>query len=120
MATAKTRPVEAPLAALVGRPSISATAAKNAFGRVLDLALSKGVVTITKRDRPRAVVMSIDEFESLVGAKRARLDTLSSEFDMLLGRMQTPSARRATRAAFAATPDELGRAAVAAVRRTRG
>ena len=46
--------------------SISATAAKNAFGAVLEKAASYGIVAITKRDKARAVVLSIEEFEALM------------------------------------------------------
>jgi hypothetical protein len=44
---------------------------------------------------------------------------LSSKFDELLDRMQTPTARMGMEAAFHATPAELGEAAVKAARRQR-
>lgn len=40
------------------------------------------------------------------------LDTLSSEFDALLARMQVPGAAEAMHTAFAMAPAEMGRAAV--------
>ena len=43
--------------------------------------------------------------------------TLTSEFDGLLARMQTPAVRKGMRAAFDATPARMGRAAVAAARK---
>jgi hypothetical protein len=42
------------------------------------------------------------------------LTLLTAEFDALLDRMQTPEARAAMRDAFSTSPDELGRAALAA------
>lgn len=95
----------------------SATEAKNSFGRVLDTAFSQGMVAITKRDRPTAVVLSLDAYQALLDARAQPLDTLSHEFDALLQRMQAPAARDAMLEAFDASPDELGLAAVAAVKR---
>jgi prevent-host-death family protein len=45
--------------------TITATEAKNAFGRVLDTALSRGVVAITKRERVHAVVLSVEAYDAL-------------------------------------------------------
>jgi hypothetical protein len=45
------------------------------------------------------------------------LDALSSQFEELLESMQTPEAKKGVDAAFNATPEELGRAAVKAARR---
>ena len=49
----------------------------------------------------------------------AKLEALSAEFDALLARMQTRSARAGMSAAFDSSPKQLGQAAVMAVR-TRG
>lgn len=95
----------------------SATEAKNSFGRVLDTAFSQGMVTITKRDRPTAVVLSIDAYQALLDAQRQPLDSLSHEFDALLDRMQAPGIRTSMIEAFDASPDELGRAAVGQAQR---
>jgi antitoxin Phd len=92
----------------------SATEAKNSFGRVLDTAFSQGMVAITKRDRPTAVVLSLDAYQALLGSQAKPLDSLSHEFDALLQHMQAPSARDAMMDAFDACPEELGQAAVAA------
>ena len=50
-------------------------------------------------------------------ASSKALDTLSSQFEELLESMQTPEARKGVDAAFNATPEELGQAAVRAARR---
>lgn len=94
--------------------SFTATEAKNEFGRVLETAIRGGVVVITKHEAPKAVLVALDEFKALVGARRNRLDTLHDEFDALLARMQTPEARSGMKAAFEATPVQLGRAAAKA------
>jgi hypothetical protein len=74
-------------------------------------------VVITKHDAPKAVLLSVDEFTALTKVTEGALDTLSAEFDTLLARMQTPRARAGMKAAFAASPKELGKAAVAAARK---
>jgi len=97
--------------------SVSATAAKNEFGSVLEKAILGRTVVITKHDTPKAVLISVDQFHALSIAQRAALDTLSSDFDRLLAGMQRPAARAAMQAAFDASPKQLGRAALAAARR---
>jgi len=97
--------------------SFSASAAKSEFGRVLEMVIQGGVVVITKHDAPKAVLVSVDEFNALAGAKERKLDALSGEFDALLARMQTPKARAGMKAAFDASPKQLGRTAVETVRK---
>jgi antitoxin Phd len=97
--------------------SFTATDAKKEFGRVLEMVIQGGVVVITKHEAPKAVLLSVDEFNVLARASERKLDTLSAEFDALLARMQTPKARAGMKAAFDASPKELGRAAVAAARK---
>jgi antitoxin Phd len=101
--------------------TVTATEAQNEFGRVFERAVRDDVVVITRHNAPRAVLMSIDRYNALVGAEAAALDTLTDEFDALLTRMQSPSARAGMEAAFNASPRELGKAAVAAAKsRARG
>jgi len=96
---------------------ISATVAKNEFGRILESVIQGGTVVITKHDAPKAVLLSINQFDALRRANQVKLDTLSGEFDALLARMQTPAARAGMKAAFGASPKQLGKAAVAAARK---
>jgi antitoxin Phd len=105
---------------LVETPVFSASDAKNAFGRILDAAVRSGMVTITRHDEPRAVILSIEEYRTLAGARESALDTLSGEFDAMLARMQAPSARKAMQAAFDTPTRELGQLAVKGARRKRG
>ena len=97
--------------------SVTASEAKSEFGRVLEMAMQGGAVVITKHDAPKAVLISVENFNALSGSTETRLDTLTREFDALLARMQTPKARRGMKTAFAASRQQLGQAAVAAARR---
>ena len=103
--------------ALASAESLSASQAKNEFGRVLERVIRGGKVVITKHATPRAVLISIDEFEALSRAGEAKLNTLTKEFDAILARMQTSKSRRTMKAAFDASPRALGKAAVAATRK---
>lgn len=96
--------------------SVTASDAKSEFGRVLEMAVQGGAVVITKHDAPKAVLISVENFNALSGAAEAKLDTLNREFDALLARMQTPKARRGMKTAFAASGKQLGKTAVAAAR----
>jgi antitoxin Phd len=97
--------------------SVTASEAKSGFGRVLEMAIRGGAVVITRHDAPKAVLISVENFNALSGTSGTRLDTLDREFDALLAGMQTPGARRGMKAAFAASGKQLGRAAVAATRK---
>jgi prevent-host-death family protein len=97
--------------------SFTATEAKNEFGRILEKAISGETVVITKHDAPKAVLISMEQFNVLKHAPELKLDTLSGEFDALLAHMQGAKARVRMNAAFHATPQQLGKAAVAAARK---
>ncbi len=97
--------------------TVTATDVKNEFGRVLEKVIQGGIVVITRHDEPKAVLISVREFNALTNANRIKLDTLSGEFDALLARMQTPAARAGMKAAFDASPKQMGKAAVAVARK---
>jgi len=97
--------------------SFQASDAKNNFARVLEKAIQGEIVLITKHDAPKAVLISVEEFEALSRASERRIDSLSAEFDALFSRMQGPAARKAMDDAFRASPAELGKVAVAAARK---
>jgi antitoxin Phd len=96
---------------------ITATEAKNKLGEVLDAVMQGGIVLITRHETPRAVLLSMEEFHSLSRASESRLDALTGEFDELLARMQTPEARAGMKAAYRASPERLGKAAVTVARK---
>jgi PHD/YefM family antitoxin component YafN of YafNO toxin-antitoxin module len=81
------------------------------------MALRGETVVITKHDTPKAILISVDQFKNLTRASKSTLLSLSAEFDGLLARMQKPIARAGMKAAFGASPKELGRAAVLAARK---
>lgn len=107
------------LGELIEVETFSATEAKNSFGEVLDRAMTHGIVAITRRKKPRAVLLSIEEYEALAPRAADPLETLRGEFDALVARMQTPEATAAGRVLFEASPRRLGRAARAAAARRR-
>jgi prevent-host-death family protein len=102
---------------LVDMQSVPATRLKNELAGILEQAARDGAVTITRHDAPRAVILSIEEFESLVGARTQGLEDLGAQFDSLLAGMQAPASRKGMQAAFEAAPGALGRAAVKAARK---
>jgi antitoxin Phd len=93
------------------RTLVTATEAKNKFGRLLERAIQGGVVVITKHEAPKAVLISMDEYSALCNAPESRINSLSAEFDSLLMRMQRPRVRHSMQAAFRASPKQLGSAA---------
>jgi antitoxin Phd len=99
------------------RSSFTATEAKNEFGRLLEWAIQGNAVVITRHDTPKAVLISMDEYNALKNAPALQLEGLSKEFDAMHQRMQTPKARAAVKALFHSTPSKLGRAAVVAARK---
>ena len=103
---------------LVDSPQVSASDAKN-VGRILDYVATAGGVTITRRRTPLAVVIPIETYTRLLAAEEGALDTLTSEFDALLERMQQPGMADAMERAFRMSPSQLGDAAVAQARSPR-
>jgi antitoxin (DNA-binding transcriptional repressor) of toxin-antitoxin stability system len=101
----------------VDTSSVTATDAKKEFARMLEMVIQGGVVVITKHDAPKAFCSPSTSSMRSRMRLRTTLDSLSGQFDALLARMQTPKARAGMKAAFAASPKQLGRAAVAAARR---
>lgn len=97
---------------LVDAVEVSASDAKNSFGRILEQVVRDGGVTITRRRQPLAVVIPVETYVRLAGAEAGVLNTLSAEFDALLERMQAPGMAAAMQRGFEMPPGELGRAAV--------
>jgi prevent-host-death family protein len=100
-----------------GALSVTATEAKNRFGPLLETAIQGRSIVITKHDMPKAVLMSMAEFESLSRIRDRHLATLDEAFDVMLEGMQTARSRGAMKAAFDAPPRVLGKLAVANARR---
>jgi prevent-host-death family protein len=96
--------------AIRGEHTIPATDAKNRFGEVLKAA-EAGPVFIEKRGRCQAVVLALDDYQSLLARNRkpdeALLDALRKEFDELYARMQSRRSRHATDRLLAASDEEI-------------
>jgi prevent-host-death family protein len=97
--------------------SLTATQAKNEFGRVLERVIRGEIVVITRHDAPKAVLISMDEYQALARNPESQLNSLAGEFDAILAAMQTPKARERMKRAFDASPKQLGKAAVSATRK---
>lgn len=68
--------------------------AKNRLSEVIDRAVSEGPQQVTRRGKPVAVVVSIEEFTKLKGQKRTLKDLILNGPDLTgvdLSRNQTPS-----------------------------
>ncbi len=65
---------------MIEPPKVSASDARNGFGRILERVARECRVTITRRHEPVAVVIPIETNRRLAAA----------EFDALLARMQAP------------------------------
>jgi antitoxin Phd len=105
------------LGELVDVPSVPATRLKKEFGTVFDEATRGGPIAITKHDKARAILISVEEFESLIAERERSLDALGGQFEGLLARMQSLEAKMGTAAGFNASAQALGRAAVKAARK---
>jgi antitoxin Phd len=91
---------------------MTATKVKNQMGQVLDRVMQGETVLITRHEIPKAAVIPMVEFEKLSRSQEEGLSALSKKYDAMLARMQTPAARRGMKAAFDASPKQLGKAAV--------
>ena len=98
---------------LAEMPTISATELKNATADVFEQVAARRAVAITRHDKPRAVLLSIDQYEALTAQHNPPwLEKLHEEYGGLLDRMQGPEQRAAIEKLFKATPEELGEAAL--------
>lgn len=102
-----------------GSRQVSAAEAKNEFGRVLERAIAGETVAITKYGVVRAVMLSVEEYESLSHSPTPRLNLLTEQFDEMLARMQGDEARGRMAEAFNASPKAMGDAAVRVARGKR-
>ncbi|MBN2068433.1 MAG: hypothetical protein JW739_02240 [Opitutales bacterium] len=96
-------------------PSSAASELKNAFKGVYQQALKLGAVSITRNRKREAVVMSAELYDQIIAelASRDPLEVLRKEYNARFAAMQTDEAREALQHAFDASPEELGKAAVA-------
>lgn len=100
-------------------PAVPATTLKHATAAVLDEVVQKRAVVVTRHDKPRAVLLSVEEYEALSRRDPDWLADLKREYRGLLDRMQEPAQKEAARRLFEATPEELGQAALEAAQRQK-
>lgn len=93
-------------------PVVTATELKNSTADVIDQLGARRAVAITRHDKPRAVLLSIAEYEALTRQEPDYMAGLMEKYRGMLDRMQGPEQRAAAERAFNATPEELGTAAV--------
>jgi prevent-host-death family protein len=98
---------------------IPAEELKNSPGAVLDRAAAGQAVVVTRRSTPRAVILSIEDFQALARDRNPGLGDLEGRFDELVGSMLGKEAKAGVAALMRASPEDLGRAAVAAARKPR-
>lgn len=102
-------------------PTITATELKNATADVFEKVSARRAVAITRHDKPRAVLLSVEQYEALTGNRPDLLEDLHAKYRRMLDAMQGPEQRAAAERLFLATPEELGEAALSgAQRRARG
>jgi prevent-host-death family protein len=98
-------------------PTVTATELKHSTADVLDQVSGGKAVAVTRHDKPRAVLISVEQYQELTGGDGDWLARLHEEYRGMLDRMQTPEQKEAALRLFAATPEELGAAAVRGAQR---
>ena len=99
--------------AISSLPAVTASDLKNNFGEVSAQAM-KGALAITRHQRAEFVLLPVEQYLELQQARTAPLDALTSQFDAMVGRMNTPAAKRGVAKLFQASPAALGKSAVKA------
>lgn len=87
---------------------------KNSTADVLDRVAAGAAVAITRHDKPRAILVSIEHYERMAGSESNLLNELQEEYRGVLEKMQSPEQKATAKRLFQATPEELGAAAVRA------
>ena len=93
-------------------PTITATELKNATADVFEQVAAKQAIAITRHEKPRAILLSVEQYEALTGHQPEWLEKLHEEYRGMLERMQGPEQRAGAEKLFRATPEELGQAAL--------
>jgi prevent-host-death family protein len=93
-------------------PTITATELKNATADVFEQVAAKQAIAITRHEKPRAILLSVEQYEALAGQRPDWLEKLHEEYRGMLERMQGPEQRAGAEKLFRATPEELGQAAL--------
>jgi prevent-host-death family protein len=97
--------------------SFTITEFKERAREVIDLVVDHKAVAILRHKTPEAVLISAKDYVEFMQLRRERLNLLTQRYDQMVARMQTPEATAGVDALFNATPEDLGRVAVAAAKR---
>ena len=95
---------------------MTATALKNSIADVFDQVAAGGAIAITRHDKPRAVMLSVEAYEALKTPPLPGLDAIQAEYHEMFRQMQEPAQRAGAEKAFNATREELGEAAFQAAK----
>jgi prevent-host-death family protein len=98
--------------------SFTITEFKERAREVIDLVADHKAIAILRHKMPDAVLISANDYVEFMNLRRERLNFLSERYDQMVALMQTPAAAAGVDALFSASPEELGRAAMAVA--TRG
>jgi len=93
-------------------PTVTATQLKQSTADVLDQVSAGKPVAITRHDKARVVLISVEQYNELISDQSHLLSDLKTEYRTMLDEMQSPEQKEAALRAFNATPEELGAAAV--------
>lgn len=92
---------------------VTATELKNTIADVFDRVTTSGALAITRHDKPRAILLSVEQFEALAEPEpEIDLTDLRNQCFQMLEDMQSPEQKAGAMRAFNATPEELGEAAL--------
>lgn len=93
-------------------PTVTATELKHSTADVLDQVSAGKAIAITRHDKTRAVLMSVQQYKELTHGQNDWLADLQVEYRVMLNDMQSPEQKESALRMFEATPEELGEAAV--------
>jgi prevent-host-death family protein len=111
MSTRKSRRAPKPARSEARSSTVTSAVAQNGLGEIMGRVATGERVFITRYGRPQVVMLSVDEYQELVGVEGVDLESLEREFDELVERMQSPGQRPAVAALFGMAGPELGQAA---------
>lgn len=90
--------------------TVTSAVAQNGLGEIIGRAAAGERVFITRYGRPRVVMLSVEDYDELVGEEEVDLEALEQEFDELVEQMQRPGQRPAVAELFEMSGEELGEA----------
>ena len=97
--------------------SFTITEFKERAREVIDLVADHKAIAILRHKMPDAVLISANDYVEFMKLRRERLNFLSERYDQMVALMQMPAAAAGVDALFSASPEELGRAAMAIAKR---